>query len=83
MLEAEEDYKRENWYYSSYDDEYYEDEDDVVEVFVWNEKSNIYDRETISQDSLRTENYITFEDSLYIGYYEETQKPYGYENEDK
>lgn len=83
LLEAEEDYKRENWYYSSYDDEYYEREDEVVDVFVWNKKSNIYEEETISQDSLRTENYITFEDCIYIGYNEETEKPYGYENEDK
>jgi ribosomal protein S27AE len=30
MEREEEDYKRENWYYSDYDQEYYEDEDDIA-----------------------------------------------------
>lgn len=48
MHDAEEDYKREHWTYSEYDEEYYEDEDDVTTY------TNEDGREvSISWDSLR------------------------------
>lgn len=44
--EAEREYKEENWYYSEYDDEYFEDESDVVTL-----KRDTYDEISISRDS--------------------------------
>jgi hypothetical protein len=44
--EAEREYKEENWHYSEYDDEYFEDESDVVTL-----KRDTYDEISISRDS--------------------------------
>lgn len=49
---AEEEYKSENWFWSEYDQEYYEDKDDVVEYHVWSTFRQEYRTETISVDSL-------------------------------
>jgi hypothetical protein len=46
MEDAEMDYKRENWHYSVYDEEYFESECDVTE---WVNEDG--DRESISTDS--------------------------------
>ena len=83
LLEAEEDYKRENWYYSSYDDEYYEDDEYVIDVNVWNERTKSYDLGTIYSETLYKTDHLMYDCKYYIGYDEETQKPYGYENENK
>ena len=34
--DAESTYKRENWYYSYYDEEYYENEEDITYFYEWN-----------------------------------------------
>ncbi len=44
----EEDYKDDNWYYSKYDEDYFEDEDDVVEAFEWSEAKGRFIPTTIS-----------------------------------
>ena len=46
LEEAERSYKEENWHYSEYDDEYFEDEDDVVTL-----KRGTCDEISISIDS--------------------------------
>ena len=50
--EAERDFKDANWTYSEYDDEYFEDEDEVVTAFVWCRYRRRYDKQTISEDTL-------------------------------
>lgn len=45
--DAERRYKEENWHYSEYDDEYFEDEDDVTTL-----KQGAYDEVSISRDSV-------------------------------
>ena len=52
-LEKEEDrYKEENWSYSEYDSEYFEDSDDVVEYMTWWAHCGRYEQSTISRDTL-------------------------------
>lgn len=59
MEEAERRYKEDNWYYSEYDDDYFKDEDDIVVIMQWidyapwRSRCNIYERTTISKDSLQ------------------------------
>ncbi len=49
---AEQQYKEDHWAYSEYDDEYFEDEDDVVEYHKWLPKPRRYEGCTISRNSL-------------------------------
>lgn len=42
MEGEEEKYKKEHWYYSEIDDEYFENENDVVSVWEWNEDEDDY-----------------------------------------
>ena len=51
---AEKDYKENNWTYSEYDDEYYEDSDDVIRALEWNVFDCKYDETTISIDSFNS-----------------------------
>ncbi len=48
MERSEEDYKDNNWYYSEYDKDYFEDEDEVVEAFKWSETKGRFVPTTIS-----------------------------------
>ena len=52
LKDAEQSYKEDNWYYSEYDDEYYEDEDDVVTVMQWSVLNFRYNETTIHTDTL-------------------------------
>lgn len=49
--DAESTYKRENWYYSYYDEEYYENEDEITYYYEWNSGLGEYERKTISEKS--------------------------------
>lgn len=49
--DAESTYKRENWYYSYYDEEYYENEEDITYFYEWNSGLGEYERKTISERS--------------------------------
>lgn len=49
---AEQEYREENWYYAEIDEEYFEDEDDVTEMYVWSNWTNSYASRTISRDLL-------------------------------
>lgn len=49
--DAESTYKRENWYYSDYDEEYYKNEDDITYFYEWNSGLGEYERKSISEKS--------------------------------
>ena len=81
--EAEEAYKKENWHYSDYDDEWYEDKDDLVTYQKFNHLTCQYEEKTITKDSyfdLIDNNELHFWGGLYFDVInEEVGKPYGYE----
>lgn len=52
MQEAEQEYKERNWFYSEYDEEYYEYSSDVVSVMQWNVFANRYEETTIHVETL-------------------------------
>ena len=49
--DAESTYKRKNWYYSDYNEEYYEYEDDITYFYEWNSGLGEYVRKSISEKS--------------------------------
>lgn len=51
-LECEADYKKEHWYYSEFEDEYYPAEGDITTVSRWDEQTQGYKEVTISFDAL-------------------------------
>lgn len=51
---AEKLHKQKYWHFSQYDNDYYEDEDDITTFNEWNQEQNRYVRKTIHIDSLRT-----------------------------
>ena len=52
LQRAEQKYREENWTYSEYDDEYFEDASEVVNALVWNELLSVYEPTTIHEDTL-------------------------------
>ena len=80
---AEQTYKKENWHYSDYDEEYYEHAEDITIYRVWNNILCEYERKTISVESaqrlLETGELHKLNDMLYDGIDEETGLPYAYE----
>ena len=80
---AEEDYKKEHWFYSDYDAEWYEDKDDLVTYQKYNCITGEYMEKTISKDSyfdLIDNNELHPWGGLYFDVInEEVGKPYGYE----
>ena len=81
MENAEQEYKETNWTYSDYDEEYYEDADDVVEYRYWNPGTNTYERRTISTASLEEQvesgDFHSFEGVAYDEIDDNTGLPYG------
>lgn len=51
MEEAENEYKEENWFYVEYDDEYVEDEDEILEAYIWNGYYHKYELQTIKEST--------------------------------
>lgn len=49
--DAETSYKQENWYYSHYDEEYFESEDELTHYYEWNSGLGDYEKKTISEKS--------------------------------
>ena len=80
---AEQTYKKENWHYSDYDEEYYEHAEDIIIYRVWNNILCEYERKTISVESaqrlLEAEELHNLNGKLYDGIDEETGLPYAYE----
>ena len=52
MEKAEKEFKRKNWYYSEYDDEWFEKEDDITRIQVWTDAENKYKNTSITAGTL-------------------------------
>mgnify|MGYP000008944676 FL=1 len=80
---AEQTYKKENWHYSDYDEEYYEHAEDITIYRVWNNILCEYERKTISVESAQrlqeAGELHKLNDMLYDGIDEETGLTYAYE----
>ena len=80
--EANDDYKKEHWHFSAYDNDYYEDEDDITTFNEWHQELNTYVRKTISVDTLRTNlienDWHRYGDEYFNEVDIETNLPYGY-----
>lgn len=82
MEKAEDEFKRENWHYSEYDDEWYEDYTDITCIHVWNESAGIYEDKSINVDTLcrllRNEEAWEFGEDVFDKVNPATNLPYGY-----
>ena len=82
MEKAENEFKRKNWYYSEYDEAWYENLDDITCIHIWNESGGIYEEKSICTDTL--DNLIGNEDVWQLGedVFDKvnpgTNLPYGY-----
>ena len=80
---AEQTYKKENWHYSDYDEEYYEHAEDIIIYRVWNNILCEYEIKTISVESaqrlLEAGELHKLNDMFYDRIDEETGLPYTYE----
>ena len=69
MLDAEREYKESNWFYSEFDEEYYEDILQVVSYLKWNKQCKCYIEETIYIGTLinliRNEVFHVYEGEVY------------------
>ncbi len=82
MEKAENEFKRENWHYSEYDDEWYEDYTDITRINIWNEPEGIYENKSIGTDTLcrllRNEEAWEFDNEVFDRINPSTNLPYGY-----
>ena len=80
---AEQTYKKENWHYSDYDEEYYEHAEDITIYRVWNNILCEYEEKNISVESgnklLAGGELHELDGILYDIIDEETGLPYTYE----
>ena len=79
---AEREFKEENWFWSEYDHQYFENEDEITELYRWNKGIKDYEAFTISKKTLdtlveRKEAFI-FEDEAYDTINKRTGKPFFY-----
>ena len=83
---AEETFKQENWYFSDYDEEYYEKEEEVTAYQEWNCIQNTYLTKTISSETLKrlleNDEFYLIGGEAYDKIDEETGMPYEYELEE-
>lgn len=81
LEKAEKSYKEDNWTYSEYDDEYFENEDDVVEYQQWSSVFSRYDKSTITQETLDEKieegEFYIFDGVAYDKINDDTHLPYG------
>ena len=79
---AEYDYKKENWFYSQFDDEYYENADDVMKVNQWNGFSLTYHEITASHatvnEMLDERRWFKFDGIVFTDIDETTGLPFGH-----
>lgn len=82
MEKAEKRYKEENWYYSDYDREYFEEEEDITYYLHWNRERDDYEEKSISVTSLNRllyrEEFSQFGDLYFSEVNPATNLPYGY-----
>ena len=75
MEDAEQDYKRDNWFYSDFDEEYFEDEDDIVEIYHY-VPSVGYVSTTISKSSLDDMESLEYNGKIYLEWDKFNNKPF-------
>ena len=75
MEDAEYDYKRDNWFYSDFDDEYFEDEDDIVEIYHYIPGVG-YVNKTISKSSLEDMETLERDGKIYLEWDKFDNKPF-------
>lgn len=82
MEKAEDTFKRKNWYYSEYDNEWYESLDDITRINIWNESESIYEEKSIHVDTLNrligNEDAWEFGEDVFDEVNPSTNLPYGY-----
>lgn len=82
MEKAENEFKRKNWHYSEYDDEWYESLDDIIRINIWNESEGIYEEKSICTDTLdnliENEDVWEFGEDVFDKVNPGTNLPYGY-----
>ena len=82
MEKAEDEFKRKNWNYSEYDDEWYEDYTDITYIHIWNEEECFYEDKSINTDTLcrllRNEEAWEFNNEVFDRINPGTNLPYGY-----
>ena len=82
MEKAENEFKRKNWHYSEYDDEWYESLDDITRINIWNETEGIYEEKSICTDTLdnliENEDVWEFGEDVFDTVNPSTNLPYGY-----
>ncbi len=81
MEKAETEYKENNWTYSDYDEEYFEDEDDITTYMRWECGISRYVESSISTSSLDTQieegDFHCFDGIAYDAIDPESRLPYG------
>ena len=79
---AEQEYKEENWFWSEYDHKYFEDEDEITELYRWNKGTKDYEAFTISKKTLDTlverKEAFVYEGEFYDTINKRTGKPFFY-----
>jgi hypothetical protein len=69
LEDAEREYKESNWSFSEFDNEYYENDDDVVTYQKWDKQTRCYSEETIYIGTLinlvRNEVFHAYEGEVY------------------
>ena len=82
MEKAEDEFKRENWHYSEYDGEWYEDYTDITCIHIWNEQECSYQDKSINVDTLcrllKNEDAWEFGEDVFDKVNPSTNLPYGY-----
>ena len=82
MEKAEDEFKRKNWYYSEYDEAWYESLGDITCIHIWNESEGIYEEKSISIDTLdgliENEDVWGFGEDVFDKVNPSTNLPYGY-----
>lgn len=75
MEDAEQDYKRDNWFYSDFDEEYFEDEDDIVVIYHYIPSVG-YVSTTISKSSLDDMESLEYNGKIYLEWDKFNNKPF-------
>ena len=82
MEKAENEFKRKNWYYSEYDEAWYENLDDITRINIWNDSEGVYEEKSIGIDTLDSlignEDVWKFGEDVFDTVNPSTNLPYGY-----
>ena len=82
MEKAENEFKRKNWYYSEYDEAWYENLDDITRINIWNDSEGVYEEKSIGIDTLDgligNEDVWEFGEDVFDTVNPSTNLPYGY-----